>query len=617
MYALGRWVLGLGRLGAFTAASVLGLSGYLPGLMLFGLPDRMRWCAAPLLVALVADRRRPRASLVGAAVLYALVLLDGGLSAWSVAALLAMVWLLGLCRTGDDGRALDNRYAGRLIAVLVLAAGLALPKLVMMRFALDGHLEREPVGLSWPAVVFSLFVGLWLWGAGSGPWVRRRLGPRGRWAWPAALTAGAVVLVAAATLLTPSLIDSTSPPPPRDVGAQWRMMTAFRRLADYDLETGAWREQSWFTIAVGYGALAAAGFGAIAARSRSGRWVVLLGLALLVAVGQDLPFDLAVIVHHLPLLRMWDTDIAREFGQPMVLLSVSVLAGLGVNWLAARGRGRGAILAALLVAANIGYLIPQHWRGIREAYRWRTHDDPAVKDFFTIYLGTPGPAGTRTEARFADADQPWCTYWAKRGVAALPWDMRIKDPYWRDLKPRFWAARTATGDWVLAPDDSYPGEVWIAPPGRGAVRFSSPGGFSPNCIRLTADIRDTAAVIVINQRYDPCWVPSVGRTIQVQGLLGLHVPGPRRHVIALQYRPRRFYAALAASGVVLIVLIAWCLMPRVRRRREATAASSPSRSAPVDPKQSGTAEPPTPDRIGENGAGETDAVADGAAEIDR
>lgn len=537
MYVFGRRVVGLGRVGAAAAAGAFSLSGYLPGLMMIGSATRVRWSLAPWLVVFVADRRRPRASLVAAAAVWALVMVDGALMMVSVGVLVALLGLLQLTGPSDRPVWFDGRTAKRVVQAGALAAVLALPKLVMMQHALGRYSTAEPLPLSWWSVAFWLGVLAWLWGIGARRRAAERFGRGGRRAWTAALAAAPVLLMVGATLLAPTAAQERPYHEPRPIANQWALMTQFRRLADLEGTNDRWHTQTWFNVAVGFGWIAVAAAGAAVCRRRAGRWTVLLAVAVVDQIGHSLPFDLVVVSQHLPFLRRLDVQTEREFFQPIVLLATAVLCGVAVDRLARIRAGWGRTLAIAVVVGNTAWLVPQHWYTIRESFRYRTPAAPPAPAFFSVRL-----ENDRT-------DLPWNYAWAVRNVAALPWDMRIKDPRWKAIVPRAFAL----DDRIVRDNRRYPGrEAWLLVPDSGTIALAD-GWFTPCRLSLHVEVRE-AATVVINQPYDAFWRANHGEAINRGGLQGVRLPGPGTYDLVLRYRPRRFYAALGATLAILIAL---------------------------------------------------------------
>lgn len=554
MYLVGRQVVGLGTLGSTAAAAAAAFSGFLPGMMLVGMATRARWCLVPLILVLVADRRRPRVSLLAGAVVYALTIADGGLTMISAGVLLVFVALLQLHPAGHQPGPLDRRFATRSVAILAWGALIGLPKLVMGQYAVGPYSTREPFPISWWSTAFWAGVAVWLWGCGARRWAGRRLGPHGGTVWTAALVATALVLMVGATLITRAAGPGYADDELRGLRNQWDLMMRFRSVGDYDLERGEWRTQTWLTVGVGPVWLALAAFGALAFWQRLGRWTILLALALVDQIGHSLPFDLVVVSARVPFLHLLDPQTEREFLQPIVLLGLAVLAGGAVDGLARvlRRRRLGLVLWAV-VAGNTLWLIPHHWTGIREGYRYRAPVHPSAVDLYTVRLENDRP------------DLPWCYSWARRNVAALPWDMRVKDPRWKALVPRFFAL----DDRIERPNPRYPGaEVWTTAGDTQAVRFA-PGGFTPNRITLEVAL-ERPANVVINQPYDPLWRVAGGdEVVDHNGLLAVLVGRAGARRITLRYVPARFYAAALAGLASLVVVPIWWW--RAGRSRETPA----------------------------------------------
>ena len=62
-------------------------------------------------------------------------------------------------------------------------------------------------------------------------------------------------------------------------------------------------------------------------------------------------------------------------------------------------------------------------------------------------------------------------------------------------------------------------------------------------------------MVIINQNYHRDWHSSRGRLSDHGGLIALHLTEPGSYAVRLNYRPRSFYAGIALTLLVLVMLM--------------------------------------------------------------
>ena len=107
---------------------------------------------------------------------------------------------------------------------------------------------------------------------------------------------------------------------------------------------------------------------------------------------------------------------------------------------------------------------------------------------------------------------------------------------------------------------SYRGEAWPAS-GRGTADLLE---ISYNKIAVQVDM-PRPGFVVVNQNYDPGWSSSLGRVVDMQGLLGVEIFEPGKRDIVLTYRPGGIWVA-AGVGMAALVLLIWvCFVRQIFR----------------------------------------------------
>lgn len=282
---------------------------------------------------------------------------------------------------------------------------------------------------------------------------------------------------------------------------------------------------------------------------RALRWLALLLASLVLALSATLPVDVWALLHRLP--GYATLQIPVRFNA-FVLLVLGVLAGLGADALARRGRAWriGAVAAGLVTAVDLLFV------------------NSAVLDVAfcvpPVTLARNGDAFvhvTRSEYRDVYARTATRPIWPNWPNATLPY------------------IRANVGVVLAYPDFPYPRMVVPSdhPLYPGAEAFVRDGDvhiagstWTPNVVTLVTD--GGGGTVIINRNAQQGWtlVAPDGVDLGVaDGLLAVRVP-PGHHEFALAFRPPLLALGAWVSGIAWLgVLGAWLAS---RRRGAAVAA---------------------------------------------
>jgi arylsulfatase len=279
------------------------------------------------------------------------------------------------------------------------------------------------------------------------------------------------------------------------------------------------------------------------------RWLALLLGSLVIALSATLPVNVWTTLHELP--GYSSMKIAARFNV-FVLLTISVLAGLGADALARRGRGwmlgvvAGGVLTALdllLVNApvlDVAFSVPP----VTLARDGR--------DFVHVTRSAYGDVYARTAMR---------PIWPNWPNATLPYvraNVGVVQSYPDMPYPR----RVAPSD-----QPEYPGAEVFAFEGNVRVVAST---WTPDVVTLV--VEGDGGVVLVNRNAQRGWTlvnaPDGVTLDDAIGLLALHVP-PGRHAITLAFHPPFFALGAGLSAFAWLSLLVFCVV----RRRGGTAAT--------------------------------------------
>jgi hypothetical protein len=255
----------------------------------------------------------------------------------------------------------------------------------------------------------------------------------------------------------------------------------------------------------------------VAARSR--RWWPLIG-GMLVFIGFQLgnwPWGPWWWVRKLPIFE--NLRVPSRFTTVAGLFMVAMI-GLAVERAAARARAlprRGPWAVGMVALAAAAYLVDASQFNRQQ---WRQT------------FGTPPPADVPSPDFHQVAGARWRMYAYPR-VNRGSLDCFEESPL--DRSPRL--------------SGNAPAEETVQPADAGTVTRRH---WSPNEIRLTAELRRSAHVVV-NQNFDPHWQVDGGRAVSMDGLLAAKVPAGRSEVV-FRYRPRPFVIGWVVS---LFAVVGW------------------------------------------------------------
>jgi hypothetical protein len=309
------------------------------------------------------------------------------------------------------------------------------------------------------------------------------------------------------------------------------MLTARKHDWPFPLHEFVWPEYGTY---VGWGVVGLAGFGVLRAlrfRHRAAFAFERVSLAIAVAlvlgnVATTCPWTI------LRLLPVFDSLRVPSRFMVVVTLHLALFAGFALDGFVAVVRRLSAPLAtglaaacALAVVVDLGSVT----RPILDRWTGRPIDETQVA---TAFSSAP---------RF-DYDAVY---------ASLPAMHRGTDTCY-----------VGGMDWNVSPE--------LAGFGAAYARFDQGAGRITDVDRtnrvLRARVESTApSVVLFGQGYDPDFVPSVGRLVDVRGMLGVALP-EGTHALRVRYAPRYFPYAILASAFGLAVCLAWLLPSAIRLR---------------------------------------------------
>ena len=474
---------------------------------------------------------------------------------------MAMGWFLfvmGLIRLDEEGPAPAGPawgWFGRLLAVWVLAAGLAAVKLVPLWPILREHLRREPpdpwAPLWWrPVLVWTVLMGA----LALVPVVGRLMrGARTRLA--------GVLLLAASTGAVLLAVAFWADPPPK---SGERVRGGLAAVLDRTVSFGTWDENELgirtpcagrrfadsfddrFRLRAPAGPVVAvlALVALILHPRRTWRWGVLLGLFLAFELSPVLPRDLARSWGRLPLLR-W----IRRPWEPLnfyYFFLLTLLSGRALELPARLARSRlcrGGVW--VLVGAHVLFLGSVAYP--RYAY---SVSDP---------LPEPAPRG-RYELldRRGDRWRQRPAFLLRSNIGLIGWDLDFNDDRHLALVPSLLADEDGT--WRRNP--LFRDMAWFLEPENRVLHWD----FTPNLITVRVRV-ERPGVLVINQINDPDWRTTPGTPVEGDPLLKVRLERTGMYTVVVRYRPRLLFVGLGVSVLTLAAGLAALVLDARRRRR--------------------------------------------------
>ncbi|MDP8254602.1 MAG: hypothetical protein P9M14_02525 [Candidatus Alcyoniella australis] len=288
-------------------------------------------------------------------------------------------------------------------------------------------------------------------------------------------------------------------------------------------------------------------------RTRSWFWPGLLCASLLLSAGSSLPFNLARLLSHVPLLGTVFNDPGKYWSIPVWVLLCLTLA---VYFKTAGAKHKYRLLAPYILVLLILPLLAMGYK--KQSYMEPSSVCAIDKNEFFQVVGREMPRnGLRTSK-----SNEYCNL--LRNVGTIDW---YSDQI--DLP-----AATIPRYFVIPPQDAgllhhrnvpqpvvhdrevanpdYRGEAWIEPADAGRVLEFTIG---VNRIEALVEI-EQPGLAVINQNHDPHWQLGDGSAPVRNGLLSSKPLDAGRHQLVWRYRPRPWRSGLLISAITLLAGIA-------------------------------------------------------------
>ena len=589
IHGLARRWLGLTPPASLFAALLFGVSGWLPSILLVGDYHKTVYMLVPACLLLLSEADRNPRKLLGAGLLLALVIQQGGFGFPAIVFFLGLWTLLAATPRPAEPESASWPRVGAAVLLLVLV-------LWPMGALIDPEPAIAPAVLAWGIAAFwcSRSSQLQQLGRTLAPDVTRLLLVllitcclgAGRIAGLAYLGAHGANYSHGPELISVPLLpvpDAMDMPPQADepdaadpgpdefygslVGivrgrAQRVPAGAPGRAGDTASSNRTEAEHGWLGLT--WAMLPLVLLGLAFPGPRRAQLAATLLLAVGICVGPLLPLDLhASLTGGLPFLR--------SVGQPVkyfsffILLTAVLLAGAGLDRGVARVPERAR--RALWVLAFGLLLVPftQNRTALAELFAIPVRAEPAAEFEQVLQVGSEDwidwplveirtqsdQLGLREYARPAAASEYPS---ALAGVGVIDWYGTVVLPE-HAVPAGFVLPR---GERI--PNPAYQGEAWFAQ-GDGTVETVS---IRPNTIELQVQSAG-AATLVINQSWldgfvsddgeigavtaDGVWLPNN------QGLVGVRLAERGPHTLRLRYRPALLLGGLAVSGLSLLL---WC-----------------------------------------------------------
>ncbi len=312
------------------------------------------------------------------------------------------------------------------------------------------------------------------------------------------------------------------------------------------------------------------------------KYLVVMGIFLLLAMARNSPADLFYPLWHLPLFHSM-REVARYFSFPVIFMAALVMGASLSSEVFKNLNNKARIAIYVIAAIAVVNMFAANTQYFKFAGRYQEKIPPLTGegDFFNV-SGVllknieQAPFYNKSRAwtgKYAEELGPGLQYYLLRqNIGLINWFGNLPlaenaapkygvtigyGDYWKDFRSDL------TRDNGIAANRGYKGESYFEKYSGNKVK-----NIEWKSNRITVDVdQDQPDNLIINQNYDKEWGSTNGRVYDAGGLIGLELSSPGIEKVELTYRPGSLYAGAAVSLTTLLIAIAFMMIPGMKRKK--------------------------------------------------
>lgn len=287
------------------------------------------------------------------------------------------------------------------------------------------------------------------------------------------------------------------------------------------------------------------------------RWLILLGIFVILSFGSNSPIDFFKLIWGLHPFMHSVYKLEKYFGF-FIFFIISLIAGRLFLFNMGRGKFKSCVKIILCVCAALGIIIMCNNNSNVFEFSYldtRVQKNENVSSFFQIELNDYKITAPFHKEKILH-EEVALFYWLSmlQGVGvtnnilranSLSIEENLIPKYFIDNKFYDEVAQAYSSEPVKGQkiNPLYKGEVFFFK----INNYATVDYFSPNRLFILAHITDGPDTLVVNQRYDIGWSCNIGKLRNWNGLIAVELNKPGDYLIRLDYRPATFFFAATIS----------------------------------------------------------------------